>query len=334
MFRRAGFAGGNMPKARLDRQSYLTLLVVSDPVRPSVSIRIPLALIRAFVCFLILFISVLSIYTIRYRHLQVEAEVADRLRLLSQIQDRQLGELAAEVEEFRQTLLNLAEVDHQVRLSLGLDPAQTTLAGGLGGPSNPSEDYPKDDGVLAAGFREEDGQESLARIASVMHLLDEMHQECEVRESSLESVHASRGTQIAEDGELPVVWPVANAYISSSFGYRRSPTGGYWEHHNGLDLAAPTGTPIVASAGGTIIFVGRLPYYGETVEIDHGNGITSLYGHCSNISVETGERVQQRQIVAYIGSTGRSTGPHVHYEVRENGQPVDPLKYLKRDQSP
>ena len=98
--------------------------------------------------------------------------------------------------------------------------------------------------------------------------------------------------------------------------------------HEGIDIAVPTGTAVVASASGQVIYAGWMGGYGNLVLIDHGGGLATAYGHNSGFAVGSGQSVAQGQVIAYAGSTGNSTGPHVHFEVRVNGSPVDPLGYL------
>jgi murein DD-endopeptidase MepM/ murein hydrolase activator NlpD len=100
------------------------------------------------------------------------------------------------------------------------------------------------------------------------------------------------------------------------------------EYHKGQDIAAPTGTPINATADGVVVVAGWVKGYGNGIYIDHGNGITTRYGHLSRIDVVVGQTVKQGGHLGLVGSTGRSTGPHLHYEVRVNGQPTSPLNYL------
>lgn len=98
--------------------------------------------------------------------------------------------------------------------------------------------------------------------------------------------------------------------------------------HEGLDIANHIGTQIYATANGVVSFAGRKPGYGKTVVIDHGYGLKTWYGHCHRLRVKTGQKVRRGQNIALVGNTGRSTGPHVHYEVRVHGIPVDPLSYI------
>lgn len=127
----------------------------------------------------------------------------------------------------------------------------------------------------------------------------------------------------------PSIWPASGA-VTSGFGWRDSPWGGGSESHPGIDIANSLGTPIVATADGQVVQSGPAGGYGNVVQIDHGNGITTIYGHNSSTIVNVGESVRKGQVIAYLGSTGKSTGPHVHYEIRINGTAVDPISFMVR----
>ena len=124
-----------------------------------------------------------------------------------------------------------------------------------------------------------------------------------------------------------MVYPCAGE-ITSSFGWRTHPILGYQRFHSGVDFGADYGTTIHAADSGTVIFSGWYGGYGNAVILDHGNGISSLYGHTSELYVSEGQTVQRGQSIAAVGSTGLSTGPHLHFEVRQDGDPVDPMAYL------
>jgi len=143
------------------------------------------------------------------------------------------------------------------------------------------------------------------------------------------------GTTLASParGGLALSVPLAGAPTSSPFGVRADPFTGHPAHHAGLDLAAPEGTPVESSAPGLVVQAGPRPGYGLAVEIDHGLGITTLYAHASEILVQAGQRVERGEAVARVGETGRSTGPHLHFEVRTQGTPVDPRRALNAYQS-
>lgn len=120
--------------------------------------------------------------------------------------------------------------------------------------------------------------------------------------------------------------------LSSSYGMRVHPITGKVARHNGIDIPAPYGTPIYATADGIVGRAQRLGGYGNYVEINHGNEIQTRYGHMSRFVVRPGERVKKGEVIGYVGSTGRSTGNHLHYEVRIEGAPVNPLPFVRSDQ--
>lgn len=123
-------------------------------------------------------------------------------------------------------------------------------------------------------------------------------------------------------------WPVNGARLSSKFGPRKAPKKGASSYHRGIDLAIGTGTPIYATKGGTVTRAGWASGYGYLVEINHGGGFTSRYGHCSKLNVSRGQKVNQGDVIALVGNTGVSTGPHLHFEIRKAGTAVNPLNYL------
>jgi len=140
-----------------------------------------------------------------------------------------------------------------------------------------------------------------------------------------ERINTSRGIIIQGTGIFSMP---SGGRLTSSFGYRVHPILGYRRFHAGIDFGAPHGSAIRAADSGTVIFAGWYGGYGRSVIIDHGNGLTTLYAHASQVYVSEGQSVERGQAIAAIGSTGLSTGPHLHFEVRRNGTPVNPLEYL------
>ena len=130
---------------------------------------------------------------------------------------------------------------------------------------------------------------------------------------------------------LPTIWPV-HGRLASGYQWRRDPITGGRQFHSGIDIAAPRGTPIMAAADGIVELAGRKGGYGNCVIIDHGNGLKTLYAHMSRIHVRAGDAVGRADLIGEVGSTGRSVGPHCHFEIHENGEKVNPLKhYLSRE---
>jgi murein DD-endopeptidase MepM/ murein hydrolase activator NlpD len=128
--------------------------------------------------------------------------------------------------------------------------------------------------------------------------------------------------------KIPSYWPTESTYISSPFGTRFHPILNVYKTHTGADIGGTTGEEIYASGTGTVVFSGLNGGYGYMVKIDHGEGIETLYGHSSKLLVNVGDYVEKGQVIALVGSTGLSTGPHVHFEVRINNIPVNPLAFI------
>ena len=124
------------------------------------------------------------------------------------------------------------------------------------------------------------------------------------------------------------VYPLVGSAVSSQYGYRHHPVQHRWKHHNGLDLAAPSHAPIRSISDGTVIFADAYGGFGNLVVVRHSDEMTSHYGHCNSILVRPGQHVKSGQIVATVGETGRVTGPHLHFEVRINGEIQNPEKYI------
>jgi len=159
-----------------------------------------------------------------------------------------------------------------------------------------------------------------ARIDTFLRLFEDAEPDLTVLVEELESVSAL-------DRALPSFWPAAGT-LTSGFGWRRNPLGLRWRHHAGIDLDGAVGDPIWAASEGTVLAVAEVPSYGRYVEVDHGFGVTTLYAHLDEALVKVGQRLERGQPLALMGNTGRSTGPHLHFEVRMEGHAVDPLDYL------
>lgn len=160
--------------------------------------------------------------------------------------------------------------------------------------------------------------------------LSALSYEVSKRELNLSDLAASLEEKRVTMLYTPTIWPV-KGWLSSQFGYRISPFSGRQTFHEGIDIASRHGNDVLATAKGIVVFAGSKPGYGNLVTIDHGYGYMTRYGHSSTLLVKVGDKVEKGDPIAKVGSTGRSTGPHVHYEVLVNGIPVNPLKFIVED---
>ncbi len=166
---------------------------------------------------------------------------------------------------------------------------------------------------------------------SLQRALDELARQVEARSEALAILESRLLDELIRKSMLPTSLPVVDGARSSGFGWRSDPFTGQSALHEGLDFTAEPGTPIYAAAAGIVKSVERHPQYGNVVDIDHGDELVTRYAHASLILVKEGELVKRGQHIAAVGNTGRSTGPHLHFEVRLKGVPQNPARFLDRD---
>ena len=157
--------------------------------------------------------------------------------------------------------------------------------------------------------------------------LTALRQRTDSLDDSISEIHAAVEARLRQLASTPSIRPV-DGWFSDSYGWRNDPFDGTREFHRGLDIVVPHGTPVLAAADGLVTVAGRQAGYGKVVHLSHGSGLSTRYGHLSEILVRPGQRVKQGDVVGRVGSTGRSTGPHLHYEVLRAGRHVNPRKYL------
>ncbi len=182
------------------------------------------------------------------------------------------------------------------------------------------------------------GYENTKRITSTSQKIDQLSRELYVQSKSFDEVYKLAKNKAIMLASIPGIQPISNKdlkRIASGFGYRIHPIYKTLRMHEGIDFTAPIGTPIYATGDGVVERnKGRMSGYGKMVKIDHGFGYETLYAHMSKIIVRPGQKVKRGEIIGYVGNTGRSTGPHLHYEVRKNGSPINPVHFFYQDLTP
>jgi murein DD-endopeptidase MepM/ murein hydrolase activator NlpD len=248
------------------------------------------------------------------------ASVFERIgenRLLAE-ENAQLREQLRVVEEkvahIGETLDRVERFDQRLRALTSLNDPERNLAIGPLAPSGEDRD-------VQVGFG------GPAPAEDLVDRLDKLVQDAADDERSLSELHRYFEDQKSLLASTPSVWP-ARGWVTSDFGTRLDPYTATRVMHKGLDIANSAGTPIVAPADGTVVFAGTEGGYGRVLVLDHGFGVKTRYGHLSELKVKLGEKVKRGQGIATMGNTGRSTGPHLHYEVRVNGIPENPRKFI------
>ncbi len=214
-----------------------------------------------------------------------------------------------------------AEIHPQVQ---GRLPAALPRGGAEGGEEYDDVFYQKPPTDELQGELAVEGQRDYASLAI---RIDQAVHDTNLREQGVLELWEALSERQSLLSATPNIKP-ARGWFTSKFGYRISPFTSRPVMHNGLDIAASPGAPIFAPADGVVSFAGYDPGYGKLVSIDHGYGVVTRYGHTSQILVEVGQKIKRRDVIAAVGTTGRSTGPHLHYEVRVNNVPVDPQNYV------
>ena len=259
--------------------------------------------------------SIFSIYTLTHSYLH-EAEAA-QLREANRIQQEQIRQIAKKASALGQEVDAIQRTEDGLRALVGAPPAETDSAVQEGDAA------PAPTGGAPHALTTDEVSEALTML----------EERTAVRRTSIGQLAAmmqkdvpGASSFLGDDTPVttPTGWPT-DGFISSGYGLRWNGA----EFHQGIDIAAEMGTPIVATADGVVTLAGwNAGGYGNMVDIDHGSGVSTRYGHASAVVVTAGQRVRRGQIIAYVGSTGHSTGPHLHYEVRLSGQPVNPSSYL------
>jgi murein DD-endopeptidase MepM/ murein hydrolase activator NlpD len=223
---------------------------------------------------------------------------------------KHLDALALQLGEMRARVMRLDALSIKLAKTVGIKDAdlQTALPPGSGGPL-----------VGPKNLTEE----------QLRAEIDSLSRQIEIKSDRLDMLEAIFLQKNMQQSMLPDSSPVSVGYNSSSFGRRIDPFTGSSAFHEGLDFTAETGTPIYAAAGGIVTTSEQMPDYGKIVKISHGSGMETRYAHASELLVSVGDVVQKGQLIAKVGSTGRSTGPHLHFEVRRNGAPLDPRKFMQ-----
>jgi murein DD-endopeptidase MepM/ murein hydrolase activator NlpD len=300
----------------------LQIILISDRLAKARTISLSLRHLvgTAFFALLLLCGSTAGLYWLTLRHAsELRVPALQRLVLVAQEAEAERGRvfvqqnlnaMAVKLGEMQAQLTRLDALGERLSSAAGMREFRFTEAPGLGGAST-SLMPPQN---LSLG----DFSDKLATLS----------RQVETRNDMLSVLEAQLFEQAVKKKFTPTMMPVAASYNASSFGRRIDPFTGQWAMHEGIDFLADLGSPVTAAAGGIVQFAGFHPQYGYMIDIDHGNDLVTRYAHLSKLFVKDGDVVQRGKRIALSGNTGRSTGPHLHFEVRFRGVAQNPARFV------
>ncbi|SMB92957.1 Murein DD-endopeptidase MepM and murein hydrolase activator NlpD, contain LysM domain [Thermanaeromonas toyohensis ToBE] len=291
---------------------YFTLLLVPEGGSKTLYLRLPwwgLKLAVILIIFILVATTFLGYLSFR---LARQAQNLRHLEFENLKQAQEIARLRADTQALEDKINEVEALENKVRQILGVERQRSTLS------SRGSH----------ASRRDAAPQELLPELVVVSTRIAQLKDRLPEIARRLQDLDQQIAEHLAYLQARPSLWPVEGE-VTSPFGYRRSPTNRWrWEFHDGLDIAAPPGTPVRAAGGGQVVYAGWMGVYGLVVIIDHGYSYRTFYGHNSSLLVKEGDRVAKGQPIARVGSTGRSTGPHLHFRIEVDGQAVDPRPFL------
>ncbi len=299
----------------------VTLLIVPQNTSKVKQVKCSRALI-GLISFFILS-SLVGISFLAHDYFTLKRTLPSRRSLARDVanQRAQIQAYAEKIHALNTQMTALHDFEKKIRVIANIEaPADQEAVFGIGGATG---DDSEDDLDNIASLTEDHGG-----LIRAMHAqLDQLSEASVVQNQAFEEVYGYLQDQKSLLASTPAIRPTIG-WISSGFGYRKSPFTGLKEFHRGLDIATREGTPIVAPADGIVVFTGNKGGLGKVVVIDHGRGMVTRYGHLKTSLFKRGSHVKRGDKIALIGNTGRSTAPHLHYEVHLNGIPVNPAKYI------
>ena len=244
----------------------------------------------------------------------------ERLRRLEQKvekKDEAITRYKINIESLKKDLSLMAEFEKRIKVATGLTSPYALQEVGKGGPEP----------IQNINNYEIPGLNQSKNLANRTGSIENLTQKSKTIVNSLKYVNSVINRQKVRLASTPMVWPT-RGYLTDLYGWRTHPITGKRDFHHGVDIATQLGNKVIATASGTVLIAGPRDYYGTLVVIDHGYEYVTWYGHMASFAVKEGQRIKRGQIIGYVGSTGRSNAPHLHYEVRFMSKPVNPMKFM------
>lgn len=309
-------------KNRNKGRSY-SIIVVSDATSANKEFSVSLKLIRQVIIGFSVLLLFFGFVIFHYLTITLDKQEMKRLQYENTDKQNKINELTATVSSLNQKVVSMEETKERIMVAMGLtSPLALKEVGSGGGPSESVIDQsfdslpvnnidlkpkPSESGILETARKIE---ENAGEIVDTLRFIESTIEKQKIRLAA-----------------TPAIWPT-RGYITDGFGWRIHPFTGTREFHNGIDIATQHGNKIIAPADGTVLVADYRDFYGNLIIIDHGFGYMTRYGHLANFNVKEGQRVKRWDVIGFVGNTGRSTSPHLHYEVRHFDKPINPHNYI------
>lgn len=298
-------------------KEYINILIFGHKNSPSRHLKIKKKTFKIILYFSGFLLLCLTFFICDYIQVKKKAYEVARLRQETETQKSQLHFFSSKIEDLEKQISKLKEFDKRIRIIANLEKGQEVFPFmGMGGP------YPSD---IRDKLRLEKDEKGLVQQMRVD--IERLESEASTREESLSELERLLQTKKEILTHTPSIWP-AHGWVTSGFGFRTNPFTGLTQMHEGIDISNQIGTPVVAPANGVVSDIQNDFVHGKLIVLSHGFGMTTRYSHLGKIFVRVGQKVKRGEKIAEIGMSGKTTGPHLHYEVRLNGIPVNPMRYI------
>jgi len=298
------------------KESY-TVMVIPSPTSKAYRYTFSKQALKIFLGSAAVVVCLLVIFLVQYSYMVRDMWELKTLRKETKAQKIQIQSFAASITDLKNQMVRLNDLDSKIRVITDIGPpSQADQLMGLGGPEEPGTDPV--------------GLEARVQPGDLLKMDDDINRlksAASAQELSFEELSEAIKDKRSLWASTPSIWPV-HGWLTSGFGNRISPFTGNVTMHNGIDLASRRDTPVHATASGVISYEGFDSGLGKVVKVNHGYGMQTIYGHLAKTNVTIGEKVKRGDVIGFVGNTGLSTGPHLHYEVYVNNVPVNPLRYI------
>lgn len=296
-----------------------SVIIVSDATSTNKEFSVSSKAIKQAVLAFTFLVAFFGFILFHYLTMTLDKQKMKRLEYDAKEKRQKIGEMSSTIEALNQRLKNMEIFRERIMVATGLTSPLALHEVGSGGPDTSlgGSDFSRAPAVSPNSLLQKNPAPQTADIRDQAKKI----------EDSLKSVEKYVNQQNLQLAATPAIWPT-RGYISGVFGNRVHPFTGRYEFHNAVDIATQLGNKVIAPADGVVLVAETRDYYGKMIIIDHGFGYVTRYGHLSGYNVREGQRVKRYDVIGYVGTTGRSNGPHLHYEVRYYEKPMNPMDFI------